>query len=219
MLSRLVPRVGYRATLAIAGYLISNVAFVYAALYLYKLTLYVVEDERQAWRATALFCFNPASVFYSSMYPLRWLILRHSLVVVRSFGSSSKPNIPCMISCIMLFVMTPVTPICLSLRNFMLGWLLISFSCAPVLYSPPLSQMRFFDGMLPYSVQLGKEVYVASHALWLVCFVWIFKQQICRMSFTDAVVFIPHALLLEPCELYWENTFQYNNTLFFRCLP
>jgi phosphatidylinositol glycan class V len=71
VLSRLVPRVGYRATLAIAGYLISNVAFVYAALYLYKLTLYVVEDERQAWRATALFCFNPASVFYSSMYPLR----------------------------------------------------------------------------------------------------------------------------------------------------
>lgn len=138
---------------------------------------------------------------------------------VRSFGSSSKPNIPCMISCIMLFVMTPVTPICVSLRNVMLGWLLISFSCAPVLYSPPLSQMPFFDCMLLCSVQLGKEVYVASHALWLVCFVWIFKQQICRMSFTDAVVFIPHALLLEPCELYWENTFQYNNTLFFRCLP
>ncbi|CAM6035844.1 unnamed protein product [Sphagnum compactum] len=68
VLNRLVPRVGYRATLAIAGYLISNVAFVYAALYLYKLTLYVVEDERQAWRATALFCFNPASVFYSSIY-------------------------------------------------------------------------------------------------------------------------------------------------------
>ncbi len=82
MLNRLVPRVGYRATLTIAGYLISNVAFVYAALYLYKLTLYVVEDERQAWRATALFCFNPASVFYSSMYPLWWLILGHSLVVV-----------------------------------------------------------------------------------------------------------------------------------------
>jgi hypothetical protein len=78
----------------------------------------------------------------------------------------------------------------------MLGWLLISFSCAPVLYSPPLSQMPFFNGMLPCSVQLGKEVYVASHALWLVCFVWIFKQQICRMSFTDAVVFIPHALCL-----------------------
>ena len=70
VLNRLVPLVGYRPTLTIAGYLITNVAFVYAAMYLYKLTLYVMENEDQAWRVLCLFCFNPASVFYSSMYPL-----------------------------------------------------------------------------------------------------------------------------------------------------
>ena len=70
VLNRLVPLVGYRPTLTIAGYLITNVAFVYAAIYLYKLTLYVMENEDQAWRVLCLFCFNPASVFYSSMYPL-----------------------------------------------------------------------------------------------------------------------------------------------------
>jgi len=79
VLNRLVPLVGYRPTLTIAGYLITNVAFVYAAIYLYKLTLYVMENEDQAWRVLCLFCFNPASVFYSSIYS-------ESLFAFCSFG-------------------------------------------------------------------------------------------------------------------------------------
>ncbi|RYR14131.1 hypothetical protein Ahy_B04g070762 isoform D [Arachis hypogaea] len=55
------PFVGHRAVLAFSGYLICNVAFVFAALYLYR-------DPEIALRATILFCFNPASIFYSSIY-------------------------------------------------------------------------------------------------------------------------------------------------------
>ncbi|KAG0627751.1 hypothetical protein M758_2G225300 [Ceratodon purpureus] len=64
----LAPLVGHRAVLTMCGLLVTNVAFVFAALYLYKVTMYVVEEEDLAWRAVCLFCFNPASVFYSAIY-------------------------------------------------------------------------------------------------------------------------------------------------------
>lgn len=64
----LVPLMGYRAVLALSGYILNNIAFVFAALFLYKLTLIVFKDSKAALRATALFCFNPASIFYSSIY-------------------------------------------------------------------------------------------------------------------------------------------------------
>lgn len=64
----LVPLMGYRAVLALSGYILNNIAFVFAALFLYKLTLIVFKDSKAALRATSLFCFNPASIFYSSIY-------------------------------------------------------------------------------------------------------------------------------------------------------
>lgn len=64
----LVPLMGYRAVLALSGYILNNIAFVFAALFLYKLTLIVFKDSKAASLATALFCFNPASIFYSSIY-------------------------------------------------------------------------------------------------------------------------------------------------------
>ncbi|KAF9617226.1 hypothetical protein IFM89_035108 [Coptis chinensis] len=64
----LVRIIGYRPVLGLSGYLINNIAFVFAAVYFYRLSLIVLKDEKAALRASLLFCFNPASVFYSSVY-------------------------------------------------------------------------------------------------------------------------------------------------------
>ncbi|XP_027345366.1 GPI mannosyltransferase 2 isoform X2 [Abrus precatorius] len=50
------------------AYVINNLAFILASLYFYKLSLTILNDPEIALRATVLFCFNPASIFYSSMY-------------------------------------------------------------------------------------------------------------------------------------------------------
>ncbi|KAI4386293.1 hypothetical protein MLD38_004237 [Melastoma candidum] len=68
VLSPLVPMIGYRTLLVLAGYLVSNVAFVLAALYLYRLSVIILRDQSASLRASILFCFNPASIFYSSIY-------------------------------------------------------------------------------------------------------------------------------------------------------
>ncbi|KAJ7980551.1 GPI mannosyltransferase 2 [Quillaja saponaria] len=64
----LIPLVGERAVLALSGYVINNVAFVFAALYFYRLSVIILKDPNAALRASVLFCFNPASIFYSSIY-------------------------------------------------------------------------------------------------------------------------------------------------------
>ncbi|KAH6799115.1 transferase [Perilla frutescens var. frutescens] len=75
----LVPLIGHRAVLGLSGYVINNAAFVFAALYLYWLSVIVLKDEEVALRASILFCFNPASIFYSSIYS-------ESLYALMSFG-------------------------------------------------------------------------------------------------------------------------------------
>lgn len=64
----MVPIIGYRAVLGLSGYVLNNIAFVFAAFYLYRLSLAVLKDPEVALRASILFCFNPASIFYSSIY-------------------------------------------------------------------------------------------------------------------------------------------------------
>ncbi|CAK9313595.1 unnamed protein product [Citrullus colocynthis] len=64
----LVPIIGHRAVLGLSGYLINNIAFVLAARYLFRLSLIILKDAEAAMRASVLFCFNPASIFYSSLY-------------------------------------------------------------------------------------------------------------------------------------------------------
>ncbi|CAN6356161.1 unnamed protein product, partial [Urochloa humidicola] len=64
----LVPVLGYRAVLVLSGYVLNNVAFVAAAAYFYRLSVLILKDRKAAYRASVLFCFNPASVFYSSLY-------------------------------------------------------------------------------------------------------------------------------------------------------
>ncbi|GLJ22031.1 hypothetical protein SUGI_0412820 [Cryptomeria japonica] len=68
VLAPLIPVLGQRAVLALSGYILNNIAFVFAGLFLYKLTLLVLKDPKLALRTVALFCFNPASIFYSSIY-------------------------------------------------------------------------------------------------------------------------------------------------------
>ncbi|KAF3338097.1 GPI mannosyltransferase 2 [Carex littledalei] len=75
----LVPLIGYRAVLALSGYMLSNTAFVLATLYLYRLSNLILKDSAAALRASVLFCLNPASIFYSSIYS-------ESLYALFSFG-------------------------------------------------------------------------------------------------------------------------------------
>ncbi|EDO41799.1 predicted protein, partial [Nematostella vectensis] len=47
---------------------VSWAAFIIASVHLYKLGLFVVKDNVVAYIAAVLFCINPASVFFSSVY-------------------------------------------------------------------------------------------------------------------------------------------------------
>ncbi|CAJ2650302.1 unnamed protein product [Trifolium pratense] len=76
ILSSLLPQ---RSLFALSAYLINNLAFVLAALYFYRLSIAILKDPEIALRATVLFCFNPASIFYSSIYS-------ESLYAVLSLG-------------------------------------------------------------------------------------------------------------------------------------
>ncbi|KAK1548900.1 hypothetical protein Q3G72_035349 [Acer saccharum] len=58
----------FRAVLELCGYAVSNVAFLFAAVYFYRLAVVMLKDPEAAFRASVLFCFNPASIFYSSIY-------------------------------------------------------------------------------------------------------------------------------------------------------
>ncbi|KAI3890646.1 hypothetical protein MKW92_014172 [Papaver armeniacum] len=64
----LVPFIGYRAVLGLSGYFINNAAFLLSAIYFYRLSVIILKDRKAAFRASILFCFNPASIFYSSIY-------------------------------------------------------------------------------------------------------------------------------------------------------
>nr|XP_043631649.1 GPI mannosyltransferase 2 isoform X2 [Erigeron canadensis] len=68
VLRPLIPLVGHRAVLALSGYALSNISFVFAALFLYRLSVIILKDSEASLRASILFCFNPASIFYSSIY-------------------------------------------------------------------------------------------------------------------------------------------------------
>nr|XP_027107320.1 GPI mannosyltransferase 2-like isoform X2 [Coffea arabica] len=63
----LIPIIGHKAVLGLSGYVLNNIAFVFTALYIYRLSILILNDSEVALRASILFCFNPASVFYSSM--------------------------------------------------------------------------------------------------------------------------------------------------------
>lgn len=108
----LVPLIGLRAVMVLSGYIVSNLAFILAAIYLFRyfidihpksiivsrnksshesfelyklmvfaihhfecltpvvanrLSVIILKDSEASFRASIVFCFNPASIFYSSM--------------------------------------------------------------------------------------------------------------------------------------------------------
>ncbi|CAN6902261.1 unnamed protein product [Brassica oleracea] len=64
----LVSLIGLRAVMVLSGYVVSNLAFVFAAIYLFRVSVIVLKDAEASFRASVMFCFNPASIFYSSIY-------------------------------------------------------------------------------------------------------------------------------------------------------
>ncbi|CAF2115824.1 BnaC08g41770D [Brassica napus] len=64
----LVPLIGIRGVTVLSGYVVSNLAFVFAAIYLFRVSVIVLKDAEASFRASVMFCFNPASIFYSSIY-------------------------------------------------------------------------------------------------------------------------------------------------------
>lgn len=64
----LIPFIGQRAVLGLSGYVLNNLAFVLASFYLYRLSAIILKDSEVALRPTILFCLNPASIFYSTIY-------------------------------------------------------------------------------------------------------------------------------------------------------
>ncbi|KAI9096924.1 GPI mannosyltransferase 2 [Phlyctochytrium arcticum] len=62
------PSLTKRSRLMLAGVLISNASFIFAALMLYKLGVKIVRNERIAYSAAILYCFTAAGMFMSAIY-------------------------------------------------------------------------------------------------------------------------------------------------------
>ena len=65
---KLLLNLSDRSTLMLSAMFINTVAFTMAAVGLYKLTKAIFHSPKLAQRAVVLFCFNPASVFFSASY-------------------------------------------------------------------------------------------------------------------------------------------------------
>ncbi|ETV72781.1 hypothetical protein, variant 1 [Aphanomyces astaci] len=75
----LLPVLDKNTSLLAAGWLISNVCFVLAAVYLYRLGLLLLNNESLAKRAAYFFCICPSGIFMSACYS-------ESLMCVLSFS-------------------------------------------------------------------------------------------------------------------------------------
>ncbi|RHY16900.1 hypothetical protein DYB25_000275 [Aphanomyces astaci] len=64
----LSPVLDKNTSLLAAGWLISNVCFVLAAIYLYRLGLLLLKNESLAKRAAYFFCICPSGIFMSACY-------------------------------------------------------------------------------------------------------------------------------------------------------
>lgn len=56
------------ATFLLVGIIFNCVVFVFTSLILFDLTLHIHNDTEMAYNSAALFCFNPASIFFSAPY-------------------------------------------------------------------------------------------------------------------------------------------------------
>ncbi|KAL5273043.1 PIGV family protein [Megaselia abdita] len=63
-----IPYVSLRATLLVTGIILNGYFFHRAANCLYDLTQKIFKDPHKSWNTIVLFCFNPASIFFSAPY-------------------------------------------------------------------------------------------------------------------------------------------------------
>lgn len=71
LLSHAIPLSSHATSIVISGWLVSNISFVLAALFLYRLGRLVLHDDQVARRAAYLFCIAPSGVFMSAVYTER----------------------------------------------------------------------------------------------------------------------------------------------------
>jgi phosphatidylinositol glycan class V len=63
-----IPFISFRYSMIVAGVIISNVSFVAAGLVLFKLIHKITGNLKESLIAVYVFCWNPASIFFSACY-------------------------------------------------------------------------------------------------------------------------------------------------------
>ncbi|KAL6584153.1 hypothetical protein OROMI_003442 [Orobanche minor] len=73
----LVPVIGYRAALGLSGYILNNIAFVFASLYLYRLSVIVLKDKEYSESLYAFLSFGGLYYFFNgtNFFATFWLAL------------------------------------------------------------------------------------------------------------------------------------------------
>ena len=66
--SQILPSIDEDTRHLVSGWIISNSSFIAAAFALYKLSQEILRDKHLAFITSTLFCFNPATVFMSTLY-------------------------------------------------------------------------------------------------------------------------------------------------------
>ncbi|KAL6503038.1 hypothetical protein OROHE_023940 [Orobanche hederae] len=73
----LVPVIGYRAALGLSGYILNNIAFVFASLYLYRLSVIVLKNKEYSESLYAFLSFGGLYYFFNgtNFFATFWLAL------------------------------------------------------------------------------------------------------------------------------------------------
>ena len=97
------------ALYSVAGALVSNLALIWSSVVLYRLGRLVLNDGQLAMRAALLYCFNPASVFFSvSMTEGLFAFLSFSGMLVLE-SAPAAPSFRQRISASALFALATLT--------------------------------------------------------------------------------------------------------------
>ncbi|UIZ28864.1 hypothetical protein KXD40_007604 [Peronospora effusa] len=125
-----------------SGWIISNVSFVLAALFLYRLGCIVIGDEIIARRAAYLFCVTPSSIFMSSVYSesLMCLLSFSGMYFLAKHAQTPKPRRTfCdLVYCALLFGAASATRSNGILLSLFIAWHRVTVS------PPPREMVRFF---------------------------------------------------------------------------
>ncbi|KAG6587249.1 glycosyltransferase family 76 protein [Phytophthora cinnamomi] len=132
--ARLLPLDEASGVLA-AGWLLSNVSFVLAALFLYRLGCVVLQDEVVARRAAYLFCVAPSSIFMSAVYSesLMCLLSFSGMYFLARHAHAPKPRraFRDLVYCALLFGAASATRSNGILLSLFIAWHRVTVSPSP----------------------------------------------------------------------------------------